>query len=74
MDTAEIIRVDCNNAGCIQAYVRSKTQQWFNEKIDLDTDAGSEIRGLLAPLSAKAKGKLQISARLVYFIKRICEN
>ena len=64
-DSAETIRVDHNNAGCIQAYITSRIQQWFNEKNDLDAEAHSEIRRLLAPLSAKAKGKLRYSAGLI---------
>ena len=55
--TAVQIRVDHNNAGCIQAYVANRMQQWFNELADLDDGARSEIQGLLAPLAAKANGE-----------------
>jgi hypothetical protein len=54
---AEVIRVDSNNAGCIQAYVTNRIQNWFSEQADLDPNARLEIESLLAPLSAKANGE-----------------
>jgi hypothetical protein len=48
--------VDHKNAGCLQAYITSRAQQWLHNS-DFDGQACSEVKALLAPLAAKAKGK-----------------
>jgi hypothetical protein len=53
---AQTIRVDHKNAGCLQAYITSRAQQWLRDS-DFDAQACSEVKALLAPLAAKAKGK-----------------
>jgi hypothetical protein len=53
---AQTIRVDHKNAGCLQAYITSRAQQWLRD-FDFDAQACSEVKALLAPLAAKAKGK-----------------
>lgn len=55
-DRAESIRVDHKNAGCLQAYVTSRTQKWLQDS-DFDAQTCLEIKALLAPLAAKANGK-----------------
>jgi hypothetical protein len=55
-DDAQTIRVDHKNAGCIQAYITRRTQKWLGN-FNFDEQACSEIRALLFPLAAKAKGK-----------------
>jgi hypothetical protein len=55
-DDAVVIRVDHRNSGCVQAYLTSRTQRWF-DKSQFEADACSEIRALLAPLAANADGK-----------------
>jgi hypothetical protein len=64
--TAEVIRVDYNNAGCIQAYVTNRVQNWFTEQVDLDENARFEIQSLLAPLSAKANGEYRLIYRMLH--------
>ena len=55
-DDAQTIRVDHQNAGCIQAYITRRTQKWLSN-FNFDEQACLEIYGLLFPLAAKAKGK-----------------
>lgn len=55
-DDAQTIRVDRKNAGCIQAYITSRTEQFLRDA-NFDTQSCSEVKALLAPLAAKAKGK-----------------
>lgn len=54
--SAEVIRVNHNNSGCIQAYVTKRTNEWLDQQEGLEDNARSEIQGILAPLSAKANG------------------
>ncbi|KAH0562187.1 hypothetical protein GP486_003121, partial [Trichoglossum hirsutum] len=54
-DEAQPIRVDHKNAGCLQAYITSRAQQWLRNSC-FDAQACSEVNALLAPLAAKAKG------------------
>ncbi|KAK2764389.1 hypothetical protein FQN54_009083 [Arachnomyces sp. PD_36] len=61
--TAQTIRVDHRNAGCIQAYITSRIQQWFHAS-DFDAETCAEIKAHLAPLAAKAKGMF-LYARIV---------
>lgn len=49
------IRVDTRNAGSIQAYINTWFGEWISTHDFLPNDKAS-IMGLLAPLSAKAKG------------------
>ncbi|KAL6403418.1 NACHT domain protein [Ilyonectria robusta] len=49
------IRVDTRNAGSIQAYINDWFGEWISTHDFLPNDKAS-IMGLLAPLSAKAKG------------------
>jgi hypothetical protein len=63
-DNAQTIRVDHNNAGCLQAYITSRTQQWLRDS-HFNAQACSEVKALLAPLAAKAKGKLCEFASLI---------
>lgn len=65
-DNAQTIRVDHKNAGCLQAYITSRTQQWLHNS-GFDGQACSEVKALLAPLAAKAKGK---SCKLALLILR----
>jgi hypothetical protein len=53
---AHTIRLDRRNIGCIQSYVMARAHPWLDES-GFSEDARSEIKGLLAPLAAKAKGK-----------------
>jgi hypothetical protein len=55
-DNPQTVRVDHKNSGCLQAYITSRTQQWLRDS-NFDAQLCSEIRALLAPLAAKAKGK-----------------
>jgi hypothetical protein len=55
-DNAQTIRVDHKNAGCLQAYITSRAQQW-QQNSGFDEQTCSEVKALLAPLAAKAKGK-----------------
>jgi hypothetical protein len=55
-DNAQTIRVDHKNAGCLQAYTTSRAQKWLHNS-GFDEQACSEVKSLLAPLAAKAKGK-----------------
>lgn len=52
------VRVDDQNGGCIQSFVSITSQKWLSES-DFDEEARSEIKNLLAPLAAKAKGILK---------------
>lgn len=61
---AKTIRVDHKNAGCLQAYITSRAQQWLHDS-NFDGQACSEIKALLAPLAAKAKGKPYKLAHLI---------
>ncbi|PVH83873.1 hypothetical protein DL98DRAFT_486212 [Cadophora sp. DSE1049] len=48
------IRIDKQNAGSIQAFIKHHAEQWFLSRSFLP-EACAEIRRLLAPLSSKAK-------------------
>lgn len=54
--SSKVIRVDEKNSGCIQAYVSVTSDKWLNQS-GFDENACSEIKSLLTPLSAKARGK-----------------
>lgn len=49
------IRVDRHNAGSIQTYVNRQSHDWF-QKRDFLYKEQMEIKGLLAPIAANAKG------------------
>lgn len=52
----KVVRVDDKNRGCIQAYVSITSEKWLGQS-GFDEEARLEIKSLLAPLAAKAKGK-----------------
>lgn len=49
------IRVDNQNAGSIQMFVRHWTRNWFEER-QFSSQARAAIEGWLAPLASKSKG------------------
>ena len=51
----KVIRVDDKNRGCIHAYVSVTSEIWLSQS-DFDEETCTEIRRLLTPLSARAKG------------------
>jgi len=61
------IRIDDRNAGSIQAFVGRQVQEWFLSR-DFLSEARTEIRGLLAPLSSKANGTYIVFGILRSFI------
>jgi hypothetical protein len=55
-DSVQPIRVDHRNSGCLQAYITGSAEKWLREA-NFDSNSHSEIKALLAPLAAKARGK-----------------
>jgi len=53
---SKVIRLHHRNSGSIQAYVSRRTEGLF-ENSEFDSDTKREIRTLLAPLAANAKGE-----------------
>jgi hypothetical protein len=51
------IQVNDRNSGSIQTYINSRFYDWINSR-KFDHNTQLELRGLLSPLSAKAKGLL----------------
>ncbi|KAJ6073165.1 NACHT nucleoside triphosphatase [Penicillium canescens] len=70
--TPKVIRVDDKNSGCIQAYVSFTSEKWLLQS-GFDEDACSEIKSLLASLSAKAKGMF-LYARVVMDNIQLCHT
>ena len=56
LPSAQPVRVDSNNAGCLQTYISRRKQNWLLQS-EFNTEMRSEISKVLAPLAAKAKGK-----------------
>lgn len=54
-EKAANIQVNERNSGSIQAYINSRTDEWIKRR-RFDPDDELELRELLSPLSAKAKG------------------
>jgi hypothetical protein len=54
--SSKFIRVDDMNRGCIHAYIDVTSDNWLRQS-GFDVNACSEIKRLLIPLSAKAKGR-----------------
>jgi hypothetical protein len=52
---AKSIRVDQKNLGSIQGYINTRSQEWM-DNCNFDFETESEVRSLLSPLSAHAKG------------------
>ncbi|KAG4277591.1 hypothetical protein FPRO04_07368 [Fusarium proliferatum] len=60
---AAILPIDQKNSGCIKAYVSRRGGEWLDNSY-FESDARSEIRQLLNPLSSKADGMF-LYARIV---------
>ncbi|KAF4465867.1 NACHT domain [Fusarium albosuccineum] len=61
--TAMALLIDQKNSGCIKTYAARQVKKWLDEST-FDNEARCEIRSLLSPLAAKAKGMF-LYARIV---------